>query len=187
MRHLTDITKEPWFWEKPWLLLGTGPSLDTFNPEEHRDKNICAIYAAANVCGLVDLHLMADDGCFRDGIADITRSRYIATRSVNAPIHETNPNVVYWEYDCDVQHRFQGKAMMPNPLYPCSCTSSFIVMFFGMIGIRELYTCGIDGGNTYSKKMPQDYLRANIGSNPDLENEGVYGHAKSYGIELIRV
>lgn len=185
MRHLSTIVNEPWFTAKPWLVLGTGPSLDKFDYEREGEQyNIAAIYAAADVCGHVDLHFMSDEKSW-DVVAE-RPARYVATRTIN--LYWRVKNLLFFEYDCDVRQWTNGISLFPgiNP-YPCSNTSSFVMMFLGMSGVRNVYHYGVDGGYGNSSRIDQRYIDLNEEKGPvnyDIENQGFFGHAQNYGIKL---
>jgi hypothetical protein len=187
MRHIKEILQEGWFKSRPWLLLGTGPSLDRFDFDKYKDYNIAAVYSASDVCDRVDLHFISDHdkNCIEQYYT--SKAIYAATRSTNNHYQHVYKNLLFWEYDCDVSLYQNGVKMFSEDPYPCSNTSSFAVMFLGRAGVKTIYTCGIDGGYGYSSRVNTEYIAENTGIDNDKENEGVYGHARNYGIELIRV
>jgi len=191
-RHIDTIAKEDWF-KRPWMLLGTGPSLDRFKPEEWRDHNIAAIYDAFYACDHVDILFAPDDWAdpsysdypyYRD-----VKNRYVATRGINAHNIGEQTNVVMWDYDCDYTNYMVR--IFPNiQQYRCSNTSAFVVMWLGAMGVKKIKTYGIDGGRGYSKHVSKSYLETSINNehvNNDRENEGVFGHATILEIELIKL
>ena len=188
MRHINDLKNEIWF-SRPWLLLGTGPSLDKFNQDEWDGYNIAAIYDAYFACNYVDLLFISD-------LWDPNKKyywvmdnvRYVATRNINAHLINGQENVVMWDYTCDSPKLFDE-----YEVYPCSNTSSFAVMYLGKMGIKEIKTYGIDGGKGVSKYVSNEYKNSiikdyNEGLDYDfsIENQGVFGHARDLGINLIR-
>lgn len=191
-RHIDTIAKEEWF-SRPWIMLGTGPSLDEFRPEEWEDYNIAAIYDAFYACKRIDVLFASDDWTQRAFEAyhywNDPKNRYVATRSINARNITDQTNVVLWDYTCD-ENNWGIRLFSDRQPYPCSNTSSFIVLWLGTMGVREIRTWGIDGGWGLSKHVSEPY-RVNstpeLGWNPDVENEGVYGHASSFGIKIIKM
>jgi hypothetical protein len=188
LRHIDELTTEPWF-RNPWVLLGTGPSLDTFEYEKWKDYNIAAIYDAANVCERATIVFASDWWDGKDWhIPYFDKTNIIATRIIN--VDQTREKTYFWEYDCDVE-QMGGRRLLPQyRTYPCSNTSSFITYWLGTHGVRTIYTSGIDGGWGVSSSV-SDWYRDNAmeskGWDPDRENEGIYGHASSFGIQLIRI
>lgn len=188
MRHISSIVSEPWFHAKPWLILGTGPSLDKFDYDKDGDKyNIAAIYAASDVCRHVDLHFMSDEKAWE--VVDEKPARYVATRTIN--LYWRVKNLVFFEYDCDIQHWTNGISLFPGITpYPCSNTSSFVTMFLGMSGVKNVYHYGIDGGFGNSERVDKRYVALNDKHgriNYDIENQGFFGHARHYGMKLTRL
>lgn len=191
-RHIDTLASEPWF-QRPWIMLGTGHTLDRFDPKEWPEHNIAAIYDAFYACDRVDVLFVSDDWnqkAFDCGqYWNDPKNRYVATRGINAKNITTQTNVVLWDYTCDSDH--WGVRIFPDrTMYPCSNTSAFIVLWLGTMGVKEIRTWGIDGGWTLSSKVSYSY-RVNstpeLGWNPDIENEGVYGHAASFGINMIKM
>jgi hypothetical protein len=213
MRHLETVYKEKWFYERSWLLLATGPSLDNFDYEKYKDHNIIAVYNAGDeaVTGHVDIHLCSDewtkawqneDGSYQvefyrpehDGsiICKRRNARYVATRICNRNFAGAIDNMIFFPYTVDVNHMGHQayleafKHSGSERIYPTSNTSSFAVMFLGFAGIKELKICGIDGGVGTSSKVDPFYRKVSD-QNFDIENYGVYGHAENFGINLVRI
>lgn len=199
LKHIIDITQESWFIEKPWILLGTGPSLDRFDYDKYKDThNIAAIYSAVDVCERVDLHLLSDQLAYRELFApaqnrlqlakdyDPSKHRYVGTRIVNVP--GATPNTVYWVYNCDLKW-FNDINLFPEHIvFPCSNTTSFFPMLLSLTNIRELTTCGIDGGTgETSARINQHYRDEAKSVNFDVENAGFYAHCRNHGIRLIKL
>jgi hypothetical protein len=189
IRHINDLRNEDWF-NRPWLLLGTGHSLDNFNPKDWKDHNIAAIYDAYYACDYVDVLLVSDYWHDKTGYEEWyfknKNIRYVATRSYNIVYIGINSNVVMWEYDCDKKN-YNVNIFHDVEAYPCSNTSSFAVMWLGKMGVKEIKTFGIDSGKGMSKYVTETYKNG-TGIDHDFthENEGVYGHAQNYGIQLIK-
>lgn len=193
-RHIDTLAQEDWF-KRPWMILGTGASLDRFNAEDWQDHNIAAIYDAWYACPKCTI-LFASDSWADERLLYIQNGQassatYIATRSINANLmhyYHKYQNVVMWDYDCDQAN--YGVRLFPHiPQYPCSNTSSFVVLWLGTHGVREIKTFGIDGGRgVVSKHVSEQYRidAMNMNQDFDLENQGVYGHAAHYGIKITR-
>lgn len=195
IRHINDLKKEEWF-NRPWLLLGTGPSLDNFNPDEWQDHNIAAIYDSYYACKYVDLLFVPD--CWHDKTGykewyfKNDNIRYVATRSYNIVDIGIDSNVVMWDYDCD-KTNYNIRIFHDVEPYPCSNTSSFAVLYLGSMGIKEIKMYGIDGGKGMSKHVSDIYrdhteaLHERVNHDFTFENQGLYGHAQNFGINLIKM
>jgi len=194
-KHIDELALESWF-KRPWILLGTGESLDNFNAVDWTDHNIAAIYDAYYAAPNCDILFYSDSWMIdtlpyiNDGSA--ISARHIATRSINVQfLHYffKYENVVMWDYDCD-KNNYGIRLFNDKTQYPCSNTSSFIVFWLGTMGVREIKTWGIDGGFGVSSIVSKDYSKGckeGSGWNPNIENEGVYGHAKNFGIKMIKM
>jgi len=189
-RHIDTLAMEEWF-TRPWLMLGTGPSLDKFDPKQWTDHNIAAIYDAFYACDTVDILFDPDKwedyGPHYPMYNHAENIRYVGTRSINQRHIGDRTNVVMWDYDCDYDY-YNARVFPDIRQYPCSNTSSFIVLWLGTMGVRQIKTYGIDGGRGVSTKVSDGYRSGTEGRtwNPDKENEGVFGHAASFGIEIVR-
>lgn len=203
--HIDVIAQELWFHSRPWILLGTGPSLDTFDYEKYKDSNIIAVYNAAEASGHVDIHLISDEwqSIVKKDRNDYTvtmyqphlekpivvpsrNSRHIATRILNKHHYPIGGDkIVYFPYDSDVKQHPENYSGI-GTIFRTSNTSSFAVMFLGMQGVKKIYTCGIDGGFGTSNKVDESYRKASL-QDFTHENAGVYGHARNFGIELIKL
>lgn len=187
-RHINSLKDEEWF-NRPWIMLGTGPTLDNFNPKDWQDHNIIAIYDAFFACEKIDILFVSDewdDYLYHSNYWNDSKNRYVATRGINAKKITDQKNIVMWDYDCDNNKR----VFYDIDMFPCSNTSSFIVLWLGRMGVKEIKTFGIDGGKTYSKKVSKKYYDLSMNDpmcDPDIENQGVYGHADMYGIKLIKM
>lgn len=195
IRHINDLKGEEWF-GRPWILLGTGPSLDNFKASDWKDHNICAIYDAYYACDYVDLLFVSDywhvKNTYHEKYWKHDNVRYVGTRSINI-IHIGNEsNVVMWDYDCD-QHKYSVRIFNDVPQYPCSNTSSLAVLYLARMGVKEIKTFGIDGGKGYSKFVSETYRKnadnyfSKLLHDFNVENGGVYGHAAAHGVKLIKM
>ena len=58
LRSVEELASEEWFYEKPWLVVGTGPSLDNWKPTD--EYNIWTINAAIDVTKYADIAALHD-------------------------------------------------------------------------------------------------------------------------------
>lgn len=192
MRLIDSITHDPWFYLKPWVLLGTGPSLNHY---KYSDAfNIMAIYTAAEVCDHIDILVCGDTIGYYDLWAkerllfsndfDHGKCRYIATRAVNAG-HE-NQKTVHWINEADLN--FIGNSYPNEYVYPTTTSGAWAIQFLGRAGIKEVYTAGIDGGiGITSNRISLNYQEANEHRKTDFtgEKEELTNYATQYNINLI--
>lgn len=187
LKHLDDIVNEKWF-HQPWVLLGTGASLNKFQYEKWKNYNIAAIYDAAFACDKCRIIFASDHWAgHQNHLPYFERTEIVATRIINSDF--AADKVYFWEYDCDVE-QLGGRKLFSNRTYPCSNTSSFIVYWLGFHGVRTIYTSGIDGGWGIADVVSSSYreqAKEERGWHPDRENQGVYGHADQYGMKLIKI
>ena len=189
LKHIDDIVSEKWF-TQPWVLLGTGSSLNRFDYNNWKNYNIAAIYDAAFACDKCRIVFASDHwvGNNDSHLLYFQKTDIVATRIINS--HFIDDKVHFWEYDCDVE-QLGGRRLFPEKrTYPCSNTSSFIIYWLGVHGIKTVYTSGIDGGWSIADVVSptyRDQAKEERGWHPDRENEGVYGHAEQYGMKLIKI
>ncbi|MEI6190502.1 MAG: hypothetical protein WCP61_08785 [Chitinophagia bacterium] len=194
MKHLSEIINQDFFYQNEWLLLGTGASLDNFNPKEHTDKNIAAIYAAGEVCR-PDILFAPDTHGFIHSYNLFEKSRNVVTRAFN---FDETKDLHYFEYDCDIKsetsegtfHGGNGKRYFPfHEPFQCSCTAKLIANFFGKAGIKKIQSFGFDGGTSIFSKAPAWYTDEYIDLVPSFENErqDMFDELGKYKIEFIRL
>lgn len=198
MIELDEIAKDHWFRKKPWILLGTGPSLDNFDYSKYKDThNICGIYSACEVCDMVDLHWCQDPIAYNDLFSperkiysqcyDPGASRYIVTRIWNKDRYHPWP-VVYYANESDTDGLLGvNKAWH---VYPCSTSAAVVIQFLGRHEISKIYTAGIDGGvGVTAKNLPTRYKESHehVRTNFTIEVEELTKWASVYNIELIKL
>ena len=155
MRAIGDIVKEEWFRKKPWLILGTGESLDRFDPKMKQEYNIWAINCAIDVPGYADVFhfqdIYAAPGMYGDGWKIECwpeNYRYCAIRpSVRKDFTPENAIAIYYDKDCDSA----GTLKPPGEKYPLSNSTSFAFLFLSRY-FKELFTLGIDDGSSWIAK-----------------------------------
>lgn len=163
MRGIETIAAEPWFRAKPWLLLGTGETLDNFKPEYLDKYNIWSINSAIDVSGYADVFQFQDiyvaPAVYGNGdgvsVPDWPKSyRYCAIRP--PVLKDFLPdNAVGIYYDRDLA---SAKQSYSGAVYPLSNSTSFAFMFLCMQKIKEIATLGIDDGTTWiAKGVNQKY------------------------------
>ena len=161
--HINNIAKEPWFKEKPWLILGTGLSLSDYK-DEYKDKfNIWAIYVSIDVSKYADVFHYQDIYCNYYGDEWVEYPyRYCATRYAVAK-HFIPPKSVNIVYDRD------ETGITPN--YPLSNSTSFAFLFLTQNGIKDIYSLGIaDGQNGICPLVNKQYIEESLNNNWGVEN-----------------
>lgn len=168
MNNITDIRQEEWFNAKPWLILGTGESLNRFTPDMIDKYNIWAIYVAIEISKYADVLHYQDTyiNYYLDTPLDADY-RYSAIRPINHMVSQgaydipTYPNAFYPKnpkhiyYDGDIQHN--GVKQPDGQTFPTSNSTSFAFMFLAGSGLREIYSLGIQDGSTGVAKGLNDF------------------------------
>ena len=163
MNCISEIKSEAWFNSKPWLICGTGETLNKFTPDMIDKYNIWAIYVAIEITGYADVfHYQDIDINYypKDKpIPQPTNYRYSAIRPINHLVNEggntipTYPNAItlerqkYIYYTGDIQYK--GVHQPTNAeVFLTSNSTSFAFWFLSKMGVKEIYSLGIQDGST---------------------------------------
>lgn len=163
MNCISEIKNEAWFNSKPWLICGTGESLNRFTPDMIDKYNIWTIYCSIDVTGYADVFQYQDvyinyyDG--RQSKPMPTNYRYSATRPLNHMIEvdgkivPTFPHAIplerkkYIYYQGDID--YNGVKQPENAeIFLTSNSTSFAFWFLARMGVKEIYSLGIQDGST---------------------------------------
>ena len=178
---IDDVANGGWFYEKNWLIVGTGPSIEKYTPELRKEYNIWTINAAvsrtqyADICAIHDQVIYYDIKKFIPNDFDY---RYILTRTPNLEKHK---NTCYVQLECDTQYRDLG---LPN--YQRLNSSAFAFRFLGQ-RFKNIYTLGIDGGDKVSTLMPEYYQNHENGQNFNAHNGFIPIFQKEFGFNHIKL
>jgi len=201
-RSIESIVSEPWFNEKPWLICGTGESLERFRPELRDQFNIWCIYYSLDLTGWADVLHFQDvhqEGNYRDVSKGFpTEYRYCLIRHPEAlqamyPHLQSfvPPRSLIVSYSGDLE--YGGTA--PGEIFPTSNSTSFAFLFLCKYSkFKAIHTLGIDDGssgiakgvNELYTKITMDYLKEHPGS-WGLENASNQGWCDSAGVKWVRL
>lgn len=168
---ISTIRDEKWFKEKPWLICGTGETLEHFDPKMIEEFNLWVIYCAIDITKYADVFHYQDVYVNYYPENPPRNYRYSAQRPINHMISqggyevETYPGAFKPErpkniyYDMDVVH---NGVVIPRDehveVFPISNTTSFAFNFLCRSGLKEICTLGIDDGTTgVAKGLNQMY------------------------------
>lgn len=158
---LIQHLKENYTDGKPWLIVGTGPTLHNWNPELAKSYNIWTINAAIDVTQYADICSMLDYEIYSD-----------PSRFINKFPKEPYPTAIL------TKRENKGKSpIWKNTIYRdeiFDATTSIETAFGALIhiGVKEVFTIGVDGGKgvVYSGLSEAYYLNE-AASNFDQHNE----------------
>ena len=176
---IDELPKQDWFYQKKWLIVGTGPSIEKWKPELREEYNIWTINAAVNCTQYADICAIHDQVIYYDIKRFIPNDfdyRYILTRSPNKPKFK---NTCYLQLDCDTKYKDLGIKS-----YPRLNSSAFAFRFLGE-RVKDIYTIGIDGGTTVSTLMPQYYQKHENGQDFNAHNGFIPIFKKEFGFNHI--
>lgn len=176
-RHAETIKDELWFKSKPWLIAGTGPSLDKYPNNSLENKyNIVSIYNAADYL-LSDLYFCLDDTYWQ--YRTTNDYRYLVTRANNKIDYPENTLYIA------VQN---NEPIEGYDNYPSQTSTAQAMEYLHRCGVDTIYTIGVDGGyGITSSNISPAYRELNTRINFDDENKILYDRAKQLGVELIRL
>jgi len=186
MKTIADLKNISGFYDKPWLVLGTGPGLSKLfelDPAVNiHNYNIWAINHAVLFVKHVTIASLAD----YEAVHEITphpfscEAMLTRAKNFNVPAYYYS-RIHYFNYEGD-------SCTLPGVTYlPCSSSSSLAFMVLGMLGIKEIYSLGLDGGK--GDKHPFfdffDSVRryAPIKIDYTQHNEGCYHWCREYDIK----
>lgn len=181
IKGIDDVSKEEWFNQKEWLIVGTGPSIKKWDKDFAGFFNIWTINAAvshtqyADICAIHDQVIYYD---IRRFIPNNFEYRYMLTRTPNEIKRE---NTIYVQLECDTKNRDLGLKE-----YQKLNSSAFAFRFLGE-RFKKIYTIGIDGGDKVSELMPKYYQGHENGQNFNAHNGFIPIFKEKYGFEHIKL
>lgn len=178
---IDDVANSSWFYDKNWLIVGTGHSIEKWKPELKQEYNIWTINAAISHTKYADIAAIHDQVIYYDIKKFIQNDfdyRYILTRTPN---EQKQPNTCYVQLECDTKYRDLGLKK-----YPRLNSSAFAFRFLGE-RFKNIYSIGIDGGNKVSELMPEFYQNHENGQNFDAHNGFIPIFKKDFGFNHIKL
>lgn len=176
-RHAETIKDEDWFYKKPWLIAGTGPSLSKYSAHNLQYQfNILSIYYANDVLES-DLYLCLDEG----GFEPLVRQKYrYAVARLDSKIKYPE-NTLY--IAVHTNETFPGYEN-----YPSQPSSSHALTLLNRCGIRLASLVGIDGGiGATCEGINEIYRNYSNKLNFDDENTIMFKRAEELGMELVKL
>lgn len=199
MQHYSELKQLKGFDEKPWLVMGTGPSMTRIEQKKLKSFNLWTINHAilyakhAQVISATDwlaIKEITQPGI--SGNALITRNAFNNGEYLKA-FTELYPKIAVYcvEYAEDLAQIKGTKRLFPqHDLLPRSCSSSMAFLVLGLLGVKTIHVAGLDGGKGSKHPMFsntisfQRTISANI--DYDLHNRGAWSWAEAFGITIIR-
>ncbi len=220
IKRYSELKHKLGFDEKPWLIVGTGPSIENIFRIPFLDAKFnilainhagdylltnciipfvwfCADYLAIDETGSV-AWLETDEFCLLSRAKNYSKIiSEIYLRDLQQRIFRKEfpavdirlDNLYFIEYDKDYDKGSEIEPLFPTEEFsPSGCSSATAVRILGELGIKEIFTCGIDGG--ISVRAPQfdglesteEAIREKV--DYDLHNAGMDHWARVYGISI---
>ena len=175
-RSVDELASEDWFFAKPWLVVGTGQSLENWKPTD--EYNIWTINAAIDVTKYADIAALHDPIIYQSPtkfIKSPINARYILTRTCSTP---TTSNTIFVQFAID-----------PNKGLPQHNTlnSSGFAFSFLCPRVKTIYTLGIDGGRGTFKGLKESYQHNERAEDFNAHNQAMSNYVKQHGTEIIRL
>ena len=176
LRSVEELASEDWFWEKPWLVAGTGQSLENW---KHTDEfNIWTINAAIDVIKYADIAALHDPIIYQNPtkfIKSPINARYILTRTCSSP---TTSNTIFVQFAIDPNKDLK--------LHQTHNSSGFAFSFL-CPRVPKIYTIGIDGGRGTFKGLKESYQHNEQREDFNAHNQAMENYVKQHGTEIIRL
>jgi len=194
MTSIESILEEDWFYAKPWLVVGTAPSIEGWK-DEYKDKfNVWTINAAIDVTGWADIAALHDANIY-SGANDILKNnelncRHVLTRTtqslsdVSRVFNHGNPLFIrlkeqagLWEDPGDLK------------TYKSHNSTGVAFYFLSKYGKRKvIYTLGIgDDTEKVSPLITEFYRNGHRGVDWALHNLAIDIYQKIYGYDVIKL
>lgn len=161
----------PSYFKRPWLILGKGPTSDRLSEVSLADFNVLTLNDAVRLVASCDIaHAIDIEVPQRSGFEMRTRARWVLMpERPHVACHQGPPIATYlMEKDhrdnrdlCEMERAGQLVAYKKWPgdidaAPPDTVTvryfgSEAAVALLGLLGVRKVWTVGVDGGSTYGQ------------------------------------
>jgi hypothetical protein len=205
MQHISKLFSNKNFNNKPWLLVGKGPSFDKISDIKLDDFYVMALNHTISTIQKADIAHFIDFDVFEKCQDDI----YQKAKYVCMPINPNFNNVITHVTIADLMKKnsilaklsaekrlfWYARASKKNylglknfkklfykdvPAKYFSAEAPFHIL--GMNGVKEIYSAGIDGGNNYSQKFSNTTLLANGRYSFDSQFKEIIKAIKKYDL-----
>lgn len=151
MKHFLEL-KEKFSPNKPWLILGKGPTLERYTKYDLNYYNVMGLNHVSRYIN-VDVSLLIDE--------DVCTLQYVrANNYILAPYHphylfkpkqklflDIISDKIYY-FDCSTWKKESVKFPVIRAQYNCAEAAFDILRWWQ---VKEIYTLGIDGGKNYAQ------------------------------------
>lgn len=152
-----------WQDPRPWLVAGTGPSLDGWNADDREAFRVMAIHKAALVTD-PDVVVAMDWNPLKAVLAKMTPRRAIVEVDIQRIYYprfglaEALDKHLQELYDSDLYvfrtHNHTDSDVEAGPgIQIRHCTGEAAFDILGHLGVKEVYSIGIDGGPKHAQAM----------------------------------
>jgi glycosyltransferase involved in cell wall biosynthesis len=205
MLHISELFKNNNFIDKPWIIIGKGPSFSKINEINIKDFYSFGLNHVITKVDYLDVVHLIDFDVFEGCCEDIyKKARYLfmpinphfnnsATMTTLKDLIETNEILkklsqekrLFW-YNHIAGKQLLSAKNSERALYEnvevkyFSAEAPFYIL--GMNGIRDIYSVGIDGGSSYNSSFSNSSLLANGRPSFDIQFGEVIKTIKKYDL-----
>lgn len=179
MLCVTQIIQQTWAKDRPWLVVGTGPSLERWDKSMMLDYNVWTINGALEVTRYADIAALHDPPIYNEPFKYFSgnpKSRYILTRTCN---NQKYDNTIYVQFKIDPTNKDLHMFRTFN-------SSSFAFELL-MNRFDTVYTLGIDGGTELHGGLMDHYIRMEKGTNFNAHNQHMHELKNKTNCQVIRL
>ena len=178
MSCVTQIIKQTWAKDKPWLVVGTGASLERWDASMMLDYNVWTINGALEKTRYADIAAFHDPVIYNEPQKYINgkyKARFILTRTCNQKIYD-NTIFVQFKIDPNIGHY----------TFRTFNSSSFAFELL-MNRFDQVYTLGIDGGRALYQGLTEHYIQAEQGTDFNAHNAHMHELKQRTKCQVIRL
>ena len=179
MLCVTQIIQQTWAKDRPWLVVGTGPSLERWDNSMMLDYNVWTINGALEKTRYADIAALHDSPIYKEPFKYFSgkpKTRYILTRTCNEQIYD---NTIYVQLKID-------PTIKDLHMFRTFNSSSFAFELL-MHRFDQVYTLGIDGGRDLYQGLTEHYIQAEQGTDFNTHNQHMHELKNRTNCQVIRL
>lgn len=205
MRHINIFFKEKDFKNKPWLIIGKGPSfneLEKINIADYYSfglNHVITKLDSLDVLNIIDFDVfeacqddiykkakflfMPINPHFKNSPTKITLCDLIKKNEILKKLSDEKRLFWYNHLSCckllNIKNFFR---IFYKKIKVCNFSAEAPFQILGMHGIKEIYSAGVDGGNNYNENFSPSELLANGRDSFDSQFDGIINSIKKFDL-----
>lgn len=183
MKSIFNLTSLPGFFDKPWLIVGSGPTIRKYPLIEAHNYNVLCINNTVVFTGFADIVLARDPQVIN--VDKLLDQKFLCNAFVtdfmnrNMIPEDMKNKTHYISYACS--NEFSAGI----PVFPSSSSSPTAFLILGILGVKRVFSIGLDGGIGRIAELVTSELTQNM--NYSQHNDACYHWANSFGMELTKL